>query len=112
VKLAGGRARSWRLGIALAGFFTASCLLFGWLEREQGLTPLDVAYWWITTSTTVGYGDITPRTQGGKLLVILVVLAGVSVVAAVAAAGATTWRASCTPWWPTGRPGAPRTSPW
>jgi voltage-gated potassium channel len=87
VNLSVGRPRTWRLGLALAGFVTASCLLFWWLEHDQGLvrTPLDVVYWWVTTSTTVGYGDITPRTQGGRLLVILVVLAGVSVVATVAA---------------------------
>jgi voltage-gated potassium channel len=87
MNLFGERARRWGLGLALAGFFSTSCLLFWWFERDQGQlrTPLDVVYWWITTTATVGYGDITPRTQGGRLLVILVVLAGVSVVATVAA---------------------------
>lgn len=83
----GSRARTWRVGVGLTAFFGGSCALFWWLERDQGLlkTPLDVLYWWITTAATVGYGDITPRTQGGKLLVIAVVLAGVTVVATAAA---------------------------
>jgi len=87
LKPATARGRTLRLAAGLAAFFGGSCLLFWWLERDQGLlrTPVDVLYWWITTTATVGYGDITPRTQGGKLLVVLVVLAGVTVVATVAA---------------------------
>ncbi len=81
------QANVWRLGLGLAAFFGGSCWLFWHLERDQGLlkSPLDVLYWWVTTAATVGYGDITPRTQGGKALVILVVVAGVTVVATGAA---------------------------
>ena len=78
------RGRNLRLGLTLAAFFGGSCWLFWWLERDQRLTPLDVLYWWVITSATVGYGDIAPKTEGGKLLVILVVLAGVTVLATAA----------------------------
>lgn len=76
-----------RLAYGLAAFFVMAGALFWWLERDQEhvRTPLDVLYWLVTTTATVGYGDITPKTQMGKLLVILVVLAGVTVVATVAA---------------------------
>ena len=81
------RGRALRLGLALSVFFGGSCWIFWLLERGHGQlrTPLDVLYWWITTTATVGYGDITPKTQGGKLLVIVVVLAGVTVLATAAA---------------------------
>ncbi len=76
-----------RLAWGLAVFFVVAGLLFWWLEhdQEQVRTPVDVLYWLVTTTATVGYGDITPKTQLGRLLVILVVLAGVTVVATVAA---------------------------
>lgn len=37
----------------------------------------DAVYFTIVTLTTVGYGDITPQTQGGKIVTILMILSGV-----------------------------------
>ncbi len=34
-------------------------------------------YWAITTTTTVGYGDITPETLGGRIISIVVMLSGI-----------------------------------
>lgn len=81
----------WQLAGAVGAFFLASSWLFWLLERkhpgQQDLlrTPIDVLYWWVITCTTVGYGDVAPKTQAGKVLVVLVVLAGVSVVTTVVA---------------------------
>jgi voltage-gated potassium channel len=87
-----GLGRKLRLAvIALVAFFAGSAWLFWFLEKDHpaqaGLldTPIDVLYWWVITCTTVGYGDVSPHTQGGKLVVILVVLAGVSVVTTLVA---------------------------
>lgn len=79
--------RQRHMAFALGAFFVAAGVLFWWLEhdQEQVRTPVDVLYWLVTTTATVGYGDITPKTQLGKLLVIFVVIAGVTVVATVAA---------------------------
>jgi voltage-gated potassium channel len=37
----------------------------------------DGIYWAITTMTTVGYGDITPKTNEGKLVAVVVMLIGI-----------------------------------
>ena len=38
-------------------------------------------YWAITTMTTVGYGDLSPQTGGGKGLAAVVMLVGIGFVA-------------------------------
>jgi voltage-gated potassium channel len=43
----------------------------------EGLSPLDSIYLTIITISTVGYGDITAKTDAGKILEIFVIIAGV-----------------------------------
>lgn len=43
--------------------------------------------WWsVQTVTTLGYGDVTPKNAGGKLLASVVMLEGISFLAVVTAA--------------------------
>lgn len=42
----------------------------------EGRTFLDAVYFTIVTVTTVGYGDVTAATGGGKVLAILLILSG------------------------------------
>ncbi|HEV8103695.1 MAG TPA: potassium channel family protein, partial [Gaiellaceae bacterium] len=43
--------------------------------------------WWaIQTVTTVGYGDVTPKAIGGRIVAALVMLEGIAFVAIVTAA--------------------------
>ncbi len=51
----------------------------------EGLSPLDSLYLTIVTISTVGYGDITAKTDAGKLLGIFVILVGVGSFIFVAA---------------------------
>jgi voltage-gated potassium channel len=37
----------------------------------------DGVYWAVTTMTTVGYGDITPKTDGGRIIAMLVMVVGI-----------------------------------
>ena len=42
--------------------------------------------WWaIVTMTTVGYGDISPQTGGGKAVAIVLMLAGITVFGVITA---------------------------
>ena len=47
--------------------------------------PLEGLWWALVTLTTVGYGDITPVTLGGRITAALLMLGGVGVVATVTA---------------------------
>lgn len=55
------------------------------MEREAQpdvFTSIPHAFWWaVVTMTTVGYGDVTPITLGGRLLATVIMLLGVGLVA-------------------------------
>lgn len=68
------------LAVLLAISFVLSSTLF-WIF-EKGINPkvnlfTDVIWWWITTSTTVGYGDIIPVTLAGKLAATITIITGI-----------------------------------
>ena len=46
----------------------------------------DAMYWSLTTMTTVGYGDVTPTTQAGRIVAVAVMLVGIGFVAIVTGA--------------------------
>lgn len=52
----------------------------------------DSLWWAVTTLTTVGYGDVYPVTDGGRIFTSIVLLCGVAIVAAPAGLVATALR--------------------
>lgn len=50
----------------------------------EKLTWLDAFYFCTITLTTIGYGDIVPRTSAGKLFTIFYVLVGIGIIATFA----------------------------
>lgn len=42
---------------------------------------LDSLYWAATTATSTGYGDISPKTWGGKVIAVLLMHASIFVIA-------------------------------
>lgn len=53
---------------------------------EEGANPrvnrfMDAIWWCFATATTTGYGDITPVTDAGKVLSILLMLMGLAIFA-------------------------------
>lgn len=50
--------------------------------EENGFTDIPTSiYWAIVTMTTVGYGDLAPKTALGKMLASLVMIAGYAIIA-------------------------------
>ncbi|MGI9539736.1 MAG: potassium channel family protein [Miltoncostaeaceae bacterium] len=55
------------------------------VEPDQDLSAADGLWWSVETVTTVGYGDIVPATDAGRLLGALVMLTGIGIVGYVMA---------------------------
>ncbi len=64
------------------------------IEPEQKLSASDGIWWAIVTVTTVGYGDIAPQTETGRLIGVAVMLTGIGLVSFVVAAAANQWMES------------------
>ncbi len=50
------------------------------INSEKFATFLDAVYFSVATMTTVGYGDITPISQVGRLLAVLMILTGIALI--------------------------------
>ncbi|MEA3370517.1 MAG: ion transporter [Campylobacterota bacterium] len=64
--------------------FVSSVLIYV-MEANNPNSPIDTLYeafyWSIVTISTVGYGDITPTTDAGRLVAMFVIIAGIAVLA-------------------------------
>lgn len=60
-----------------------------WFFEDRGDADIDswgdTIWWAIVTMTTVGYGDISPETGGGKAVAIVLMLAGITVFGVITA---------------------------
>jgi len=57
---------------------------FGFMKLE-GLSLTDSIYFSVVTVATVGYGDITPKTEAGKFLALILIITGVGTFLGVVA---------------------------
>jgi len=57
-------------------------------HQDHPVSAWDGVWWAITTVTTVGYGDFSPRTLGGRVIAIVVMVVGIGFVAIITAAAA------------------------
>lgn len=62
-----------------------SAVLIYVMEANNPASPIntlfEALYWSIVTISTVGYGDVTPVTQAGRIVAMFVIVAGIGVVA-------------------------------
>ncbi len=82
--------------LLLATYITLSWLLLNW-SQEDALLGNNFFYWLMVTASTVGYGDLSPSTDSGKIITSLFIIpVGLSlfalVIGKVAAFGAYQWR--------------------
>lgn len=66
----------WGVTIAASGFIALGALFYHLVEK---LSWLDSFYFTTMTLATVGYGDISPKTDAGKVFTMFYVLIGISI---------------------------------
>lgn len=69
------------LVLAVAYIFISALIMFSYEPKESFPSFFDALYWATTALTTVGYGDIYPLTEVGKIVSMLSSLFGVAVIA-------------------------------
>jgi voltage-gated potassium channel len=84
-----GRIVVYTVSGVLLLIYTASLAVFDKERYLHGATinTFGKALWWsITTVTTVGYGDVYPVTNTGRVIAVLLMIGGISLVGVVTAA--------------------------
>jgi voltage-gated potassium channel len=72
------RERLDRLLVLLFAIIGVSTVSINLVEPE--ISPLNGLWWSFVTLTTVGYGDITPRSLGGRIIAMIVMLFGIGLL--------------------------------
>lgn len=85
------RTESTTLAAAMLAFLlviggSTAILHFERAEQSNIKTAEDAVWWSLTTITTVGYGDRFPVTSGGRLVAVLLMVAGVGLFGTMSAA--------------------------
>ncbi len=71
------------IALVLVVLYAGGAVLLPLLEGPQSTfrTLPDYTWWFIVTTSTVGYGDIAPETPGGRLVAVLIMVFGVGTLA-------------------------------
>lgn len=75
--------RSWRDDLFRASFFLLVMILFSgtmFFATVEGLRWIDAIYLSVVTLTTLGYGDLHPVTDLGKVFTIIYLFSGMGVM--------------------------------
>ena len=79
-------AHKTRRNFRILAAITFATLTFGsmFMHYTEKLSWIDSYYFAVVSLTTVGYGDIVPKTDNGKLFVTFYLLIGIGIIAAFA----------------------------
>ncbi|MCG7981179.1 MAG: NAD-binding protein [Candidatus Thiodiazotropha lotti] len=68
--------------MAFITFTAATAIFFFEAEHDEGQIDgfFDSVYWALVTMSTVGYGDITPQTTEGRVISLVLIIAGLGVI--------------------------------
>jgi voltage-gated potassium channel len=86
-----GLARHKGFAWLVLAWFGVMAVCSAWLYiAEHGVNkavndPFDALWWGVVTLTTVGYGDVTPQTQEGRLAAMALMLLGIGLFGAITA---------------------------
>lgn len=86
--LAASELRPGVLVLLLAAHMAASYALLAAAGEAELMPAPAFVYWYATTASTVGYGDLSPKSDGGRLTVALFVMPGAIALFTVAIARA------------------------
>ena len=77
------RSFLFRLFLAICLLYIVGSVAIYYLERDASgtISSLGEAFWWLlVTITTVGYGDFTPITLGGRVIASVLIVSGVALI--------------------------------
>ena len=69
------------VGVLAGGYILLSALIMFQVEPNSFDTFFDAIYWAVVTLTTVGYGDIYPTSDIGRIVSMLSSFMGIAIVA-------------------------------
>ena len=78
-----------RASVRFAGFLLAASLVLSggfWISQESSWTLVDAVYLTVVTLTTVGYGDLAPRSEAERAFAVVLFFVGAGVVGALVGA--------------------------
>ena len=80
----------WLVGAVIA--ISLGCAIVARIFAPDDFPTFGEALWWAAqTVTTVGYGDVTPKTNEGRLIAFVLMLAGFATLSLVTASISAAW---------------------
>ena len=80
VKVKVSRNRLMQIAVSVFGLALVFAVAFSYFENVDFFTAF---YWAVITIATIGYGDVTPKTEAGRIVAMVAAVAGISTFTAL-----------------------------